>query len=195
MPHSDLHLNVNTLEQLLKKNTDVFAAVNPSAKVILRGLSLVGVGFRPVLDHLLFRTTHPAERAQEFTELGYSKDLSAKVMDGSGNPVSVYRCRCLPAVLIEEARSKDSKEWVRLFGSSVPYMLGMKVDSLEEATFHLEKQAVRFLRPGAGKLGEEVRAIAALPTFQDGAAVNVLVLVERHAGNANYYGPDFWSKA
>ncbi|OQA58193.1 MAG: hypothetical protein BWY42_00155 [Candidatus Omnitrophica bacterium ADurb.Bin277] len=195
MPHSDLHLNVNALEQLLKKNIDAFAAVNPSAKVILRGLSLVGIGFRPVLDHLLFRTTRPSERVREFTELGYSGDPSARVMDGCGNPVSVYRCRCLPAILIEEARGKDSREWVRLFGDSSPYMLGMKVDSLEEAAFYLEKQAVRFLRPEAGKPGEEVRAIAALPVFRDGAAVNVLVLVERHAGNTNYYGPDFWSKA
>ena len=110
-------------------------------------------------------------------------------MDGCGNPER--HGRCLPRLI--EARGKDSRMGsVRGF---VAHMLGMKVDSLEEAAFYLEKQAVRFLRPEAGKPGEEVRAIAALPVFRDGAAVNVLVLVERHAGNTNYYGPDFWSKA
>jgi hypothetical protein len=189
------HPDIGELERILKKYAQDFAVSNPAAKAIFRGITVIGVGVRPILDHFLFRTRQPAERVLEFTALGYEKDSSAIVLGHPKNAVSVYRCRCLPAVLIEEAQDRNSLEWVEEFGDSAPYVMAVRVDDIEESTFHLEKQAVQFLRPGAGKPGEEVRAIAAMPFPRNGRASTVLVLAERHAGNMSYYAPDFWNKA
>lgn len=195
MPHTIAQLNIMALEKILKKHAEDFASGNPAAQVVSRGLGVIGVGLWPVVDHFLFRSAHPEERAREFTELGYTRDISSRILGRHRDPVHVYRCRCLPAILIEETRAPESKEWGKIFDGNTPYVIGVRVADIDEATFHLEKQAVRFLRPGAGKPGEDIRAIAAVPAFQDGKEKSVLLLVERHVTGMNYFAPGFWNKA
>jgi hypothetical protein len=195
MPHTIAQLNIMALEKILKKHAEDFASGNPAAQVVSRGLGVIGVGLWPVLDHFLFRSAHPEERAREFTELGYTRDISSRILGRHRDPVHVYRCRCLPAILIEETRAPESKEWGKIFDGNAPYVIGVRVADIDEATFHLEKQAVRFLRPGAGKSGEDIRSIAAVPAFQDGKERSVLLLVERHVTGMNYFAPGFWNKA
>ena len=180
------------LEQVLKQYVTGLAEENSAVRVILRGLSLVGIGIRPILDHLIFRTVHLKERAREFLDLGYEKDPAAKVLNHKGHGVEVLRRGCAPVILIEHPHEKTGLEWVEHFGDTKPYAMAVRVDDIEEATFRLEKQAVGFIRPPAGKHGETLREIAALPEVRDGKNAHYLVLVERHAGDPRFYSPDFW---
>ena len=184
-----------TLEAVLRRYANDFALSNRAAKTLLRALSLVGVGLRPILDHFVFRSQDPKQRIREFLDRGYVKDPKVKVFSRGKKRTEVYRCKCLPAILIEEVADPAAKKWVKAFGEQAPYVMAIRVDNLEDAEMHLERQAVGFLRPSAGKEGEELREIAAMPTFKDGKTANVLALVERHAGNLNYYAADFWARA
>ena len=180
------------LEQTLKQHVADLTAENSAARVVMRGLSLVGVGIRPVLDHLIFRTVHLKERAREFLDLGYERDLAAKVLDHKGHGVEVLRKDCAPAILVEHPHEKSGLDWIAHFGDKKPYAMAVRVEDIEEAAFRLEKQAVGFVRPPAGKHGENLREIAALPEIKDGKNASYLILVERHAGDPRFYSPDFW---
>jgi hypothetical protein len=70
--------------------------------------------------------------------------------------------------------------------------MALRVDDAEEASFRLEKQSVGFIRPMAGKHGETLREIAALPETKDEKNAHYLILAERHAGDQRFYSPDFW---
>ena len=183
------------LEQALKQYVADLTAENTAARVVTRGLSLVGVGIRPVLDHLIFRTVHLKERAREFLDLGYERDLTAKVLEHKGHGVEVFRKDCAPAILVEHPHEKSGLEWVTHFGDKKLYAMAVRVEDIEEAAFRLEKQAVGFMRPPAGKHGENLREIVAVPELKDGKNASHLILVERHAGDPRFYSPDFWIHA
>ena len=183
------------LEQSLKQYAADLATENSAVRVVMRGLSLVGIGIRPVLDHLIFRTVHLKERAREFMELGYERDLTAKVLEHRGHGVEVLRRGCAPAILVEHPHEKAGLDWVAHFGDKNPYAMAIRVDDIEDAAFHLEKQAVAFLRPPAGKHGDILREIATVPNMKDARPASYLVLVERHAGDSRFYAPDFWINA
>ncbi len=141
------------LEQILKQYTSDFASENAAMRVVARGLSLVGIGIRPVLDHLIFRTVHLKEKASEFFGMGYERDPAAKVLEHSGHGVEVLRRGGAPAILVERPHEKAGLDWIAHFGDKKPYAMALRVDDIEEAAFHLEKQAVGFIRPPAGKHG------------------------------------------
>ncbi len=180
------------LEQILKQYAADLVQENTAARVVTRGLSLVGIGLLPVLDHFIFRTVHLKERANEFLELGYEKDPVAKVLEHKGRGVEVFRKGCAPAILVEHPHEKAGLDWVAHFGDKKPYAMALRVDDIEEAAFRLEKQSVGFIRPPAGKHGETLREIAAAPEVKDGKSAHHLILVERHAGDQRFYSPDFW---
>lgn len=180
------------LEQALKQYASDLTQENRAAQVVVRGLSLVGVGIRPILDHFIFRTIHLKDRTQEFLEMGYERDLTAKILEHKGHSVEVFRKGCAPAILVEHPHEKSGLDWIAHFGDKKPYAMAIRVDDVEEAAFHLEKQSVGFLRPVAGKHGDTLREIAALPELKDGRNAHHLILVERHAGDARFYSPDFW---
>ncbi len=182
------------LEKILKKYAAELASENTAIQVVTRGLSLVGVGVRPILDHFIFRTVHLKERANEFLEMGYERDPDAKVLEHKGHSVEVFRRGCAPAILVEHPHEKTGLEWIAHFGDKKPYAMALRVDDIEEAAFHLEKQSVGFIRPPAGKHGETLREIAASPGVKDGKNAHYLILVERHAGDERFYSPDFWIK-
>ncbi|MFH0985007.1 MAG: hypothetical protein V1882_05665 [Candidatus Omnitrophota bacterium] len=180
------------LEQALKQYVSDLTQENSTARVVARGLSLVGVGIRPLLDHFIFRTIHLKDRTQEFLEMGYERDLTAKILEHKGHSVEVFRKGCAPAILVEHPHEKSGLDWIAHFGDKKPYAMAIRVEDVEEAAFHLEKQCVGFLRPVAGKHGDTLREIAALPGVKDGRNAHHLILVERHAGDARFYSPDFW---
>ena len=181
------------LEQVLKQYVADLTAENSAVRVVTRGLSLVGVGILPVLDHLIFRTVHLKERTREFLEFGYERDLTAKVLEHKGHGVEVLRKGSAPAILVEHPHERAGLDWVAHFGDKKPYAMAVRVQDIEEASFRLEKQAMGFLRPPAGKHGEDLREIAALPEVRDGKNASYLILIERHAGDPRFYAPDFWS--
>jgi hypothetical protein len=180
------------VEQVLKQYAADFAIENSAARVVTRGLSLVGTGLSPVLDHFIFRTAHLKERASEFLDLGYQRDLTARVLEHKGHGVEVLRKGGAPAILVEHPHEKAGLDWVAHFGDKKPYAMALHVEDIEEAAFRLEKQSVGFVRPPAGKHGETLREIAALPEVKDGKNAHYLIFVERHAGDERFYSPDFW---
>ena len=180
------------LEQALKRYIADLVAENAAVRVVTRGLSLIGIGICPVLDHLIFRTLHLKERTREFLDLGYQRDPDAKVLEHKGHGVEVLRKSCAPVILVEHPHEKAGLDWIEHFGNQKPYAMAVRVEDIEEATFRLEKQAVGFMRPPAGKHGENLREIAALPEVKDGKNASYLILVERHAGDPRFYAPDFW---
>ena len=182
------------LERVFTKYAEDFAGKNVAAKVLTRGLSLVGVGIRPLLDHMVFRSLRPKERAQEFLDLGYEKDPAPKLLCGRGRGADVYRNGCAPAILIKCPHDKPGQDWVNQFGDKDPYVLAVRVEDVDDAAFRLEKQSVAFLRPPAGKKEESLRQIAAASELQQGLPANYLVLVERHAGDRRFYLPGFWEQ-
>ena len=179
-------------EKILKQYAAELAQENTAARVVTRGLSLVGVGLFSILDHFIFRTVHLKDRVDEFLEMGYERDPAAKVLEHKGRSVEVFRKGCAPAILVEHPHEKTGLEWITHFGDKKPYAMALRVDDIEEAAFHLEKQSVGFIRPPAGKRGETLREIAALPEIKDGKNVHHLILVERHTGDQRFYAPDFW---
>ena len=182
------------LEQVLKKYAEDFSQRNPAAKVLARGLSLVGVGMRPLLDHFVFCTLRPKERVQEFLDLGYEKDPAAKLFSNKGHHTEVFRKGCAPAILIKCPRDKAGQDRVKELGDQAPFVLALRVDDIEEAAFRLEKQAVPFLRPPAGKREETLRQMATVPEMRQGMAASYIMLVERHAGDRRFYLPGFWEQ-
>lgn len=180
------------LEQALKQYAADLTRENCAARVVARGLSLVGVGIRPLLDHFIFRTIHLKERTAEFLEMGYERDLTVKILEHKGHTVEVFRKGCAPAILVEHPHERSGLDWIAHFGDKKPYALALRVDDVEEAAFHLEKQSVGFLRPIAGKHGDTLREMAALPEIKDGRNATHLILVERHGGDPRFYSPDFW---
>jgi len=180
------------VEQTLKKYTFGLALENTAVRVVTRGLSLVGIGIRPLLDHMIFRTVHLKDRTNEFLEMGYERDLGAKVLEHKGHGVEVLRKRSCPTILVEHPHDKSGLDWIAHFGDKKPYALALRVDDIEEAIFRLEMQAVGFLRPPAGKHGESLREIATLPEKKEGKNASCLILVERHSGDERFYAPDFW---
>jgi hypothetical protein len=179
-------------EKILKQYAAGLALENTAVQVVTRGLSLVGVGLLSILDHFIFRTVHLKERTVEFLEMGYERDPAVKVLEHKGHSVEVFRKGCAPAILVEHPHEKTGLDWVAHFGDKKPYAMALRVDDIDEAAFHLEKQSVGFLRPPAGKPGETLREIAALPEVKDGKNAHHLILVERHTGDQRFYAPDFW---
>ncbi|EFK97065.1 hypothetical protein LDC_0900 [sediment metagenome] len=174
--------NTSSLEASLKKYAEAFALQNHAAKVVMRGLSLVGVGLRPVLDHIAFRTLHLKQREQEFLDLGYEKDVTAKVLLKKGHGMEVFRRGCAAAIILEHPHEKSGLDWIAAFGDREPYYLAVRVEDLDEAVFCLEKQGIGFLRPMAGHRDDHLRQVAAVPEMKNGKEYSHLVLVERHAG-------------
>ncbi|MFA5168153.1 MAG: hypothetical protein WC530_06455 [Candidatus Omnitrophota bacterium] len=192
MPSAAGCRNPALLEQILKQYAEGLALENTAVRVVTRGLTLVGIGIRPVLDHFIFRTLRPEEKANEFLEMGYERNPASGVLEHKGHGVEIFRKDHAPAILIEHPRKKAGMDWVTRFGDNKPYAMALRVDNIDEAAFHMEKQSVGFIRPPAGKHGETLREIAALPEMKDGKNAHYLILVERHEGDQRFYPPDFW---
>jgi len=56
----------DSLESLLQKYIDNFISHNPPSRVIANDLRVIGIGLRPVIDHLAFCTLDIHERVKEF---------------------------------------------------------------------------------------------------------------------------------
>ncbi len=185
--------NISLLEASLKKYAEAFAAQNHAARLVTRGLALMGIGLRPILDHIVFRTLHLRQREQEFLGLGYEKDMNAKVLLKKGHGVEVFRRGCAAAIILEHPHEKTGLDWIANFGDQEPYYLAIRVEDVDEAVFRLEKQGVSFIRPVVGHRDDNLRQIATVAEMKDGKEYSHLVLVERHAGDQRFYAPDFWS--
>lgn len=183
------------LERLLQVYLDDFISKNRAAKVVADGLRVIGIGFRPIVDHLTFRTLKVEERAKEFLPYGYQYDSKLGVIEYDNWWAKVYRKAGYPALFIDQAfggkRGKKSliPGWVKAFGDKTLHHIAIQVNDIEQAIFYLEKQGVEFAGKVAGDRGTDLRQIFTKAQIVDGQTFSVLELTERHRGYAGFLPP------
>lgn len=183
------------LEQLLRYYVQDFIANNSAAKVVADGMRVIGIGFRPVIDHLTFRTLNVETRAKEFLKYGYKYDTKLGVIEYENWWAKVYRKTGYPAIFIDQAydgkRGKGSliPEWVETFGDQVLHHVAIQVDDIEQAVFYLEKQGVPMAGSIVGDRGSDLRQIFTKPEMKKKKPFTVLELAERHRGYEGFLPP------
>jgi hypothetical protein len=194
-PKPELTGAEDPLEKLLRRYVAGFVQGNRAARVVSEGLRVIGVGFRPVIDHITFRTLNVEKRAQEFLRYGYEYDFELGVIEYDTWWAKVYRKPGYPVIFIDQAydgpRGKKSliPDWVNAFGDKVLHHIAIQVDDIENAIFFLEKQGVEFVGNIVGDRGTDLRQIFSKPETKNGKPYSVLELAERHRGYAGFLPP------
>ena len=156
---------------------------------------MIGIGFRPIVDHLTFRTLNIDERSKQFLSQGYDYDSALGPIEYDNWWARVYRKPGYPALFIDQAfdgeRGKGSliPEWVRKYGDQTLHHVAILVDDIEQAIFYLEKQGVPFAGKVEGERGTSLRQIFTQPEVRDGKPFSVLELTERHRGYTGFLPP------
>ncbi len=185
----------DALERRLDDYIHDFARNNSAACVVADGMRVLGIGLRPIVDHITFRTLDVDKRAKEFIQAGYEYDAHLGIIEYENWWAKVYRKAGYPAVFIDQAysgaRGKGSliPEWVRAFGDQVLHHVAIKVDDIETAIFYLEKQGVQFAGSIVGDRGTDLRQIFSKPEMKSGKSFTVLELTERHRGYKGFLPP------
>jgi|GEM_PF-143046 len=183
------------LEKLLRSYVDYYIAENRAARTTADGLRVIGVGFRPIIDHITFRTHNVDVRAREFLSLGYQYDEKLGVIAYENWWAKVYRKKGYPVIFIDQAydgpKGKGSliPDWVNEFGDKVLHHIAIQVDDIEQSVFYLEKQGVAFGGSIVGDRGTDLRQIFSAPEMRNGKAYSVLELAERHRGYEGFLPP------
>ena len=183
------------LDGLLKSYIDDFISHNRAAKVISDGLRVIGIGFRPVIDHMTFRTLDVDQRAKEFLKYGYADDRKLGIIEYENWWAKVYRKDGYPALFIDQAyggpKGKGSliPDWVRTFGDKALHHIAVQVDDIENAIYFLEKQSVVFSGNIVGDRGTDLRQIFTQPETCNGKAFTVVELTERRRGYTGFLPP------
>lgn len=167
---------------------ETFVTSNPAASLLREQLAAAGVGIRPVIDHLSFRTLSVPERAREFEALGFAYDDTIGVVERDDFWFKVYRKAGFPAVLIQQAHedargaSSPIPAWVERFTDGQLHHIGIMVDRLEDAVAALSTVGIGFVGQISGDGDSEFRNVYAEPQMVDGLPATVLELVERRWG-------------
>jgi len=172
-----------------------FIQNNRAARIVSDGLRVLGIGLRPVIDHITFRTLSVDERAQEFLQLGFEQDVKLGIIEHENWWAKVYRKNGFPAIFIDQAfegsRGRESliPNWVKKFGDKVLHHIAVQVDDIDQAIYFMEKQGVPFAGKVVGARGTDLRQIFTNPEVRDSAAFTVLELAERHHGYSGFLPP------
>jgi len=183
------------LEKLLRSYIEDFIINNRAAKVVADGLRVIGIGFRPIVDHLTFRTLNVEERAKEFLQLGYAYDAKLGVIEYENWWAKVYRKPGYPVLFLDQAydgkRGQGSliPGWVKSFGDKVLHHIAIQVDDIENAIFYMEKQGIAFTGKIVGDKSTDLRQIFTAPEMKKGKAFSVVELTERHRGYTGFLPP------
>jgi len=183
------------LETLLRGYIEDFIANNQAATVVADGMRVLGVGFRPIVDHLTVRTLDVEKRAKEFLDYGYAYDAKLGVIEYENWWAKVYRKPGYPALFLDQAfdgkRGHGSliPDWVNTFGDKALHHIAIQVDDIENAIFYLEKQGVSFAGKVVGDKDTDLRQIFTAPEMKKGKAFSVLELTERHRGYTGFLPP------
>ncbi|MCM8775285.1 MAG: hypothetical protein NC930_02890 [Candidatus Omnitrophica bacterium] len=182
----------DSLEQFLDECIKQFLATNGSARVVAEGLRVIGVGFRPLIDHIGFRALDVEDRVREFLRFGYTYDAQLGKVEYGGVWAKVYRKAGYPAIFISQP--KDSKtssrspvsEWVRMFGTKPAHHLALRVEEIESSVYFLEKQGIVFSGKIIGDKGGNLRQRYTMPEIRNGQAFTVLEIIERNRGYGGF---------
>ena len=183
------------IEMRMAHYVESYVRENKAARVVAEGLRVLGIGFRPVIDHITFRTLNVDKRAAEFCDLGFIYDTHLGVIEYENWWAKVYRKPGYPAIFIDQAfdgaRGQGSliPAWVQKFGDQVLHHVAIQVDDIEKAIYFLEKQGIPFSGKVVGAKGTDLRQIFTSPEMRDGVTFSVLELAERHHGYTGFLPP------
>jgi len=180
------------LEAVIDRLLKDYLSRNLAARVLQAALDEVGVGFRPVVDHLTIRTLDIDRRAEEFLGVGYG---DAETSNYYVWFAKVYRAPGFPPLFIDRAypdgRGATSiiPGWVARFGDRTLHHVAVLVGDIEWAIHRLKAQGVIFTGDIMGMRGGPLRQIFTAPERVDGDAFSVLELTERHHGFLGFSPP------
>lgn len=183
------------LEKLIGYYIDDYLKNNRAAHVVAEGLKIIGIGFRPIVDHITFRTLNVETRAKEFLKYGYKYDSHLGVIEYENWWAKVYRKTGYPTIFIDQAydgkRGEKSliPDWVKTFGDKTLHHVAIMVDDIDKAIFYLEKQGVAFADKVVGGRGTDLRQIFSKAEMRQGKTFSVLELAERHRGYEGFLPP------
>ncbi len=188
------------VEKLLRMYIDDYISKNKAAKTVAAGLRVLGIGFRPMIDHMTFRAVDIDRRAKEFLKCGYREDKQIGAMRYENWWAKVFRKQGYPTIFIDQAftGSRGKKcvipEWVRTFGDKTLHHVAILVDDIEQAIFYLEKQGIQFMDRIIGERGTDLRQIFTAPEVVEGQVFSTLELIERHRGYCGFLSPKAYGK-
>ena len=180
------------LDRLIDNMLTKYITSNHAARIFKEDMEGVGVGIKPVVDHLTIRTLNIDQRAQEYTRLGYSYSETIEYQDWYAK---VYRAPGYPALFVDQAyddqRGKTSliPRWVKKFGDQTFHHIAVLVEDIEQSISHLQGKGVVFAGKIVGEPGENLRQIFSVPEQIDGEPFSVLELTERHEGYQGFSPP------
>lgn len=180
------------LDALIQRLLDDYVSRNKAAQIVCHALNGIGIGLRPVVDHITIRTREIDPRAEEFVERGYVYSETLQYEDWYAK---VYRAPGYPALFIDQAyddsRGKTSiiPGWVETFGDQTLHHIAVHVEDIERAIQWLKTQGVTFTGNIVGEPGSDLRQIFTSPESVEGAPFSVLELTERHRGFQGFSPP------
>lgn len=183
------------VEAVIRDYIERYIAGNQAARVVFDALDEIGIGLRPVLDHLSIRTLDIQERAREFEALGFAYDDNLGVIERDEWWAKVYRKPGFPAIYIDQAfidqrgAMSPIPAWVEKFTDGQLHHVAINVDTIEQAIEGFSKLGVQFRGNIIGEPGSEFRQIYAEPEMVDSEPFTMLELVERRWGYTGFLSP------
>ena len=174
---------------------DRYARQNRAAATIRAALDEVGVGLRPVLDHISIRTRDVLERALEFEALGFGYDDHLGVIERDTWWAKVYRKPGFPAIYLDQPfadqRGNESplRRWVDKFADDQLHHMAISVDRIEHAIERFSALGIEFTGQILGEPASEYRQIYTVAEMVDGEPFTTLELIERRWGFTGFLSP------
>lgn len=183
------------IDDVICNYVDMYIRKNHAARTVRHALDELGIGLRPLIDHLSIRTHDVQERALEFEALGYSYDDRLGVLERDTWWAKVYRKPGFPPIYLDQAftdqRGVDSplRAWVDRFGDGQLHHVAINVNDIEHAVKQLQGLGLEFMGEITGERGGPFRQVYTVPEIVDNAKYSVLELVERRWGYAGFLSP------
>ncbi len=189
---------MDAAEKVIVRYIEDYLKKNKAAHYIATELEKVGIGFRPVADHITLRTSDVYARAKKFFNLGFKRDWSIGpkgILDYGDWFAIVLRKPGLPAIFIdqgkmgEEGKTSVIPGWVKKFGDNTLHHVAIQVDNIENAVEKMTKAGIEFTGSIVGKKNSVLRQIFTKPEVLKGESFSVLELTERHEGYMGFQPP------
>jgi catechol 2,3-dioxygenase-like lactoylglutathione lyase family enzyme len=186
------HQSDQDLEKLLREYVADFLANNTAGRMLDEMLRKAGIGIRPIMDHLTFRTHNIDRRAEEFVRYGFEH---AETLEYTNWFAKVYRREGYPALFIDQAfpgeRGKGSiiPAWVEKFGDRHLHHVAVLVDDIDKAIAAMKENGIAFTGKIVGRHSGALRQIFTQAEKRDDEPFTVLELTERHFGFKGFSPP------
>ena len=193
MPTTDWHSD--PCERMIQERLKDYLANNSDAHKISQHLDEIGIGIRPIVDHVTVRTINVEQSSKEFRQLGFVHDKKTGILEYEEWWAKVYRKPGYPAVFIDQAYEGKRGEknvipgWVKAFGSRTFHHIAIQVDDIEVAVGRFKKMGVEMAGEIVGEKGDDLRQVFTKPEIKNGQPFTVLEIAERHRGYEGFLPP------